>query len=357
MSTVTIDDVARLAGVSIKTVSRVVNMEPNVKESTRKKVTEAIKTLDYRPNVSARSLASKRSYLIGLFYDSTLLESSFIVQVQAGILPLCRKQGYELIIHPVNWRDEGTTSDLANIIKHSRVDGAILTPPISDNPEILATFTNLKKPYIRLSPSPSKFKSGGVYTDHQHAAKLMTEHLLKLGHKKISFIYGPDFLPSSKQRKAGFLEAYTAAGIKMTQHTLMPGLNSFESGIQTAQKLLTLKHRPTAIFANNDEMASAILGIAHSLGISVPNELSVAGFDDSPLSRKVWPPLTTVRNPVTEMAEAAANLLLNQIHGHSNPVIDIVMAAELVIRQSTGPAPIKPCRITENIVMCVDGKS
>ncbi len=334
----TIHDVAKLAGVSIKTVSRVVNMEPNVRQNTIEKVQAAINALNYRPNVSARSLASNRSYLILLLYDNSLMASTFAMQVQAGILPQCRKEGYELLIHPEDWSNKGLRKRFPEILKNIRMDGAILIPPISDDTNVLRTLEEIGKPYVRMSPARVKSPAHWLHLDNYNASALMVKHLIALGHKRIAYIEGPASLPSSKQRKQGFIDAMENAGLPLTSLTIVEGKNTFESGLKAAAKLLGQKKRPTAIFANNDEMASATMGVAHQKGIEIPAQLSVAGFDDSPLASKVWPPLTTLRNPASNMAEKAINLLIQQLRDPTLPVKEIAMEAELIVRESTGPA-------------------
>ncbi|GAB3097947.1 LacI family transcriptional regulator [Aestuariicella hydrocarbonica] len=340
--TTTIEDVANLAGVSIKTVSRVVNMEPNVRPATRERVQDAIRELGYQPNPSARGLASKRSYLVGLFYDDLMAESTYIVNVQRGVLTRCRKEGYELLIHPFNYHQNGINGlaeeITANIIK-SRIDGVILTPPLSDLSIAIETLKRLDKPQIRLSPGHHESGSPCVYSDDRIAARLMTEHLIQLGHKRIAFIAGHSGHLAIVHRQTGFIDAMTAAGLNIDNASVSQGSNTFESGVKCAREILSHERAPTAIFASTDEMAAGVMSVAHQLGYSIPGDLSVAGYDNSQIAHQVWPALTTIAQPVNEMAEIATGLLIDQLRGGKKSISQVAMQSELVLRDSTGPAP------------------
>lgn len=340
--TTTIEDVASLAGVSIKTVSRVVNMEPNVRPVTRDRVQAAIRELAYQPNPSARGLASKRSYLVGLFYDNLMAESTYVVNVQRGVLARCRMEGYELLIHPFNYHQngiKGLAEEInANVIK-SRIDGVILTPPLSDLSTVLESLKQLDKPQVRLSPGHYQAGSPCVYTDDCQAAKVMTEHLIQLGHKRINFITGHSDHLAVAHRQTGFIEAMTAAGLNADETSISQGSGTFESGADCARELLSRKLAPTAIFASTDEMAAGVMSVAHQLSYSIPRDLSVAGYDNSQIAHQIWPALTTVAQPVSEMAEIATGLLIDQLRGGKKSITQVAMQTELVLRDSTGPVP------------------
>lgn len=332
-----IEDVAKRAGVSIKTVSRVVNMEPNVRSTTRERVLTAIAELNYQPNSSARSLAGNRSYLIGLLYDNP--SANYVIDVQGGVLKRCRKEGYDLLIHPCDYRDPKLDSDILRLLRQTRIDGVILTPPLSDLPSVAEILDKQEIPYVRLSPADYQHGSPSVHTDDQRAAMAMTQHLLGLGHRRIAFIAGHPDHRAVAQRQDGFREAMKAAGLRVTRHTVAQGYNSFESGVTCARQLLARNPRATAIFASNDDMAAGVIRVAHEQGLSIPGDLSVAGFDDSPVASQIWPALTTVRQPVQAMADSAAGLLVDRLRLRSVPVTEVSMATELVLRDSTGPAP------------------
>lgn len=338
----TIDDVACLAGVSIKTVSRVVNREPNVRAVTREKVEAAIRELNYEPNPSARGLASRRSHLIGLLYDNLMAESTYVVNVQRGVLARCRNHGYELLIHPVGFHERGLrglAEDITTHCRQTRIDGAILTPPLSDLAPVLETFDRLNKPFIRLCPSDIEHPSPCVHTNDRRAAARMTHYLQELGHRRIAFISGHPEHQAVAQREDGFRDAMAAAGLDISPGSVLLGDSTYESALEATRELLALEPRPTAIFAATDDMAAGVLRVAHELGIDVPGKLSVAGFDDSMIATRTWPALTTLRQPVIALAEVATDLLLGQMRGGTAPVHEIALDTELVVRESTGPAP------------------
>lgn len=335
MTKATIDDVAALAGVSIKTVSRVVNKEPNVRQTTREKVFEAIARLDYRPNASARSLAGNRSYVLGLLYG--VPSANYVIDVQVGVLTLCRPQGYDLLIHPCDYRDENLTQDIEELIHQKRIDGIVLTPPLTDHMEVLATLERLKVPFVRIAPTLDKEISPYVETNDQEAAYDMTCQLIAMGHAKIAFITGHPDHRAVARRFEGYKAALLDHGIEINPELVENGLNSFESGEICARRLLMKNPRPTAIFAANDDMAAAVMMVAHQQGIRIPDELSVAGFDDTPVAHQIWPALTTVRQPVQQMARKATDLLLKRLKGKDLQLPAGMLSSSLILRDSTGP--------------------
>lgn len=340
MSKVTITDVARAANVSIKTVSRVVNGEPNVRDDTRERVQRAILELDYRPNPSARSLATQRSYLIALIYDDPAAyeapSSGYVVNLQQGLLTACNAAGLDLLIHPANYRDRDTIANIHKMIAHARPDGIVLAAPLSNMPDVVAAIEDSGTPLVRLSPGPC---ASGQYieTDDADAAQAMTEYLVSLGHRRIAFVAGHPKHAAVAQRRTGFEAGLRAAGLRPDPELVRDGDNSLAAGERAAEHLLALPAPPTAIFAANDDMAAGVIRTACRLGVSVPDQLSVAGFDDISLAQQIYPALTTVRQPIVEMAERAGRLLLGDTV--EDPERRVV-GSELVIRESTGPAPV-----------------
>ena len=338
MKKATIADVARLAGVSIKTVSRVTNKEPNVRKDTRVRVAAAIKELGYQPNPSARSLAARRSYLVGLVYDNP--SPSYLINVQNGSLNTCRAEGYDLVIYPCDYRSDSLADDLASMVRQSRVDGVVLTPPLCDMGIVIETLESLKVPFSRIAPADLQFKSCSVVTDDQAISAKMTQHLIDLGHVDIAFIRGHPDHGAVCNRYDGYAAAMARAELPMRKEFVIQGFNSVDSGEECARKLLRLPEPPTAIFAANDDMAAGTLRAAHALGIRVPSQLSVAGFDDTPIARQVWPALTTIRQPIRNMAERATELLLRQLR--DEPSDDLLRRIDcgLILRDSTAAAPV-----------------
>lgn len=309
MSSVTIHHVARRAGVSIKTVSRVLNLEPNVRPDTRTRVLEAVEALNYRPNQSARSLAGSKSFLICLFYDNP--SPAYNSDVQMGTISRCREAGYHLIVEPIENAAAGLAGAVRATLATLKVDGVILTPPVSDNAEVLDVVEQAGVPYVRIAPDRDLDRAARVHMDDRLAAHDMTERLIRDGHRDIGFIIGHPDHGASHLRLEGYEAAMRAHGLEVRPERVIQGRFSFESGLEAAQALLAGGDRPSAVFASNDDMALGVIAFAGRVGVSVPRDLSVVGFDDTPSAQIVWPQLTTVRQPIVEMAAAAADLLIS----------------------------------------------
>jgi LacI family transcriptional regulator len=333
----TINDVARHAGVSIKTVSRVINQEPNVRSATQSRVRQVIEQLGYRPSMSARVLAGKRSYLVGLLYDNP--SASYITNIQQGVLAVCRETSYDLLIHPCDYQSKTLREEIGQFLDQSRVDGVILTPPVSDLPSLRRYIKQKQVPCAFVAPGGRTVNDTSVATNDREVCAAMVAYLAELGHRDIGFILGhPDHLAIA-HRHEGFLEGMKNAGLRTPQSLRLQGYNTFESGLECGRRLLGRKRRPTAIFASNDDMAAGVLRAAHDLELAIPGDLSVAGFDDIPLAGQIWPPLTTIRQPIEAMARAATRLLLRKVANQSADGIERRIESRLVIRESTGPAP------------------
>lgn len=324
----TITDVARAAGVSMKTVSRVLNDEPNVQPQMRERVMTAVRALNYRPNLYARSLARSRSSLIGLLYYAA--SAHFVTGVQLGATTRCRELGYHLVVEALE--DGRGARQLEHMIATLRPDGVILVPPVCDDERVLATLADAAMPCVRLSPGRPAPALGQVSMDDEHAAAEMTAYLASLGHRRIGFIEGAASQAASSRRLAGHRAALAAHGLADDPALVVPGAFTFRSGLEGCDRLLALAEPPTAIFAANDDMALGAVFAAQRRGLAVPADLSVAGFDDSPLASLVWPQLTTVRQPVAEMAVAAVDLLVQR----GEPTAAVLPHA-LLARGSTAP--------------------
>jgi LacI family transcriptional regulator len=336
MGTATIRDVAAQAKVSIKTVSRVINNVTTVKPHTREKVLRVIRKLDYHPNPSARGLSGARSFLIGLLYDRTC--DYYATSVLAGVIETCRAAHYQVIMQPCDFRSPSLAEEISRNVKQSRAAGVILTPPLSDQAGLLGMLKQQRIPYVRIAPAEHSDNQRTVYTNDRESSARMTEHLAALGHTRIGFIIGHPDHEAVGDRYKGYLDGLKNCGIAVDKSLIVQGYNSQASGMQVARKLLLQEQRPTAIFASNDEMAAGVLAVAHSLGIGVPDELSVAGFDDVPLASQVWPALTTIRQPISAMSAKAADLLLQQLRGEPEDRTAHVLESSVTFRQSTGPA-------------------
>ena len=328
---ITIDDVADKAGVSAKTVSRVLNNEPNVRPAKRELVMKAARDLGYRPNPAARSLAGARSFLIAHLHDNPVPE--YVAAVNTGIYQACRTQGYFLLPELVDREAPDFLERLESFLMMSRADGVVLTPPLCDDPDILALLQESDTAYASLSPARQPENTPVIRLDDQLAATQMVKHLLELGHERIAFIAGPTGHNASTGRREGYFDALREAGLTANPDYLVEGDYSLRSGLEAARKLIEVEPRPTAIFAANDDMAVGAMTAVMAAGLHIPGDLSIAGFDDTRLASAVWPSLTTIRQPVAEMGRRAAERLMN---AEQDAPLEEVFDFELIVRQSTG---------------------
>lgn len=335
----TITDVAKHAGVSIKTVSRVMNNEPSVRQVTREKVQATVKELNYQPNLAARNLAGTKSFSIAYVYDNP--NAYYVIDMQEGILSACRQQGFELLINPCDSSKENITEEVINMIKHARIAGLVLTPPFSEMPEFVKRITELDVKVVRIMSgdvAPDDL-SPCVMVNDRDAAQTITQHLIDLGHKDIGFIAGGAEHMSTIERYKGYRRALKANDIVFNKSLLIEGEYSFESGVQGAKQLMStdlpINERPTAIFSCNDEIAAGALFAARLMNISIPEQLSITGFENSPFSRQTWPKLTTADQPNREIAENATHLLIAQVRKIKSKSVINQYVPQLVIRGST----------------------
>ncbi|GAB3032970.1 LacI family DNA-binding transcriptional regulator [Oleiagrimonas citrea] len=330
---VRLEDVARAAGVSPKTVSRVLNDEANVRESTRERVRAVVAELNYRPHLSARSLASNHSYTVATLYDNP--SSSYLTEVQDGVLEACDQRHYSMLVRPLDTEAPDFVERVDTLISAHRPDGLVLTPPVSDHPGLLQRLHERNVIYASVSPK-QRADTIGVYMDEQEAAREIVTHLIQLGHRRIAHAIGHTVHGAGTWRLAGYRQALTDAGIPVEPALVVQGDFSFDSGVQAARQLLALERPPTAIFAGNDDMASGVLWAANEHGLSIPNDLSVCGFDDVPISRQVWPTLTTVHQPARDMGRIACQQLLDVLRGQG-PGRMVQVPYALKLRASTAP--------------------
>lgn len=328
-----IEDVAEAAGVSIKTVSRVLNHEPNVRDETRQRVEQAVAQLQYKPNLSARSLAGQRAYVIVLVYDNP--SRNYLTEIQGGVLEACRARHFSLVLAPVDPDDRNYVPELVDLIDHSRADGVVLVPPLTDDTRLLDALQERQLPFASISPRTPEGRFG-VTLDERGAVRELMAHLIQLGHRRIGHIKGPPQHGAATWRHSGYREALKLAGIPYDTVLVVKGEFTFESGVEGARRLLDLPDPPTAIFAANDDMAAGVLRVAGERGLSVPRDLSVCGFDDTPLSRQIFPSLTTVRQPTNDMGRVATEELLKAIRDPETGDM-VKMDYALQLRESTGP--------------------
>ncbi len=324
----TIVDVAREAGVSFKTVSRVLNGEPNVREPTRQRVLEAVQTLGYRANPYARNLRAAQSRLIAVYFSNP--SRNYTSEIQIGVLQRCNAEGFNAIFEQA----EGGVDSLVSLRGEPDLAGVILVPPLTEDTAILDRLRSAGIPFVRLADRDMPGETGHVSMDDERAASEMTDYLISLGHRRIGFIAGPKDHTSSQLRETGFRASLDRHGIPLEPDLMARGDFHFESALRAAEGMLSAGAPPTAIFASNDDMAAGVLAVAYRRGIRIPADLSVAGFDDTPLASVVVPSLTTIYQPIREMAAQAASILLGK--ADMVPVVSHVLPHRLVVRESTG---------------------
>lgn len=333
----TMTDVAKLAGVSLKSVSRVINAEPHVSPKLRNKVDAAIATLNYVPDAAARSLAGARTFVIGLMFDNP--SPHYTMNVQKGVYAACKENQYHLRVDNIDSTAPGAVfeAQVSAILRNGRCDGFVLTPPLCDNLQLLDLLEGAGVRFVRIAPDLEPGRSPGVCIDDDAGAAAVARHLWELGHRHFGIVRGHSKHSSAANRRRGFLEELDRLGLSEPV-VEAEGYFGFETGIQAGKELLSASQQPTAIFALNDDSAAGVMVACSQHGLSVPNDISVCGFDDSWVAKSVWPYLTTVYQPVEEMAHAAALLLLRR--GDVENVLH-ELDFRLVIRDSTAPVPIR----------------
>ena len=303
-----IRDVASRAGVAIKTVSRVLNGHPYVSADTRARVEAAMAALDFKPSVAARILSGAKSNQIALIYDNH--SPYYMHQIQTGCWARCQQEGIRLLAQPVDVADPMVGEQVRGMVSETQVDGIILSSPVTDCEAVLRALEVIDVPFVRISPGTNHALTSSVFMDDAQAADDMTTHLINHGHRRIGFIKGHPNHMASDDRLFGYRRALDRAGIAYEPALVAEGEFDFDSGVRAAKVLLGSPEPPSAIFAANDDMAAGVLATAHDRGIDLPRQLSVAGFDDTTLARTVWPPLTTIRQPMFELAHTAASILI-----------------------------------------------
>ena len=334
---VTITDVAEHAGVSKKTVSRVINNEINVKEDTRKKVQKAIDELGFKRNPLGMALAKNRSLFIALLADNP--SPGYLMNLQKGILQGCTEEHMGLFLYDCQYRSPTLVSEIEAFVDNTLADGLILAPPLSDKAELLDMLDRKKVAYLRIGPKD--FERGDyVGFNASKAAFDMTSYLIKLKHRDIGFVRGHPDQESSRRCERGFRQAHEQAGRAVNEELIAQGFYTHQSGVDAAMTLLNKPNPPSVIFASNDEMAVGVLYEAQRRGLKVPEQLSICGIDDISITTKVWPNLTTMRQPLLTIGYRAAITLINRLKQKSAvepalPMSGHIYDCELVIRQST----------------------
>lgn len=328
----TINDVASIAGVSKKTVSRVINRSPLLKGDTREKVEAVIAQLGFVPNPQARALALRRNFLLGLLHDNPNAQT--VMNFQEGVLSAIRDTDFALVVQPVDRHSPELLDDIRVFLEKQRLFGVLILPPISENDELAALCRDVGCGYVRMGSAVLDDAEHMVESNDREAVERAVDYLVGQGHRRIAIILGPDGFRSARERREGFLNAMRRHGLEVPPEAMVPGSYRFESGISAADQLLDIEPRPTAIFASNDEMAAGALHAIRRRDLRVPDDVSLVGFDDSAIAAHIWPPFTTVRWPIRAMAQAAALKLIYPASAAEQPSHFI---SELIPRQSVGP--------------------
>ncbi|QDH34480.1 LacI family DNA-binding transcriptional regulator [Porphyrobacter sp. YT40] len=342
--TVTIRDVAEDAGVSLQTVSRVVNGGPNVRPQLRERVQAAIDKLGYVPSLAAQRMSGSRSYIILAINDRerTLADwrerigTDWVDQMLLGGMLTCHQHGYRMMVELVDTHSDHVERELGAALSALQPDGVILTPPHSENPLITQLLAERRIPFARIgsdAPGPGIALTMG---DHG-AGHLATTHLAKLGHRRIAMIAGPDQYSLSGWRIDGWRRALAEAGLP-DEGLLEVGDFGYDSGIRAARALLDRHADLTAIIASSDQMALAVLEVARERGLAVPDDLSLISFDNTPIVRFTQPPLTAIDQPIAETVSRAVEHLITRVPDTDDAAV-IEVAAALVERASTAPPP------------------
>ncbi|MET0246228.1 MAG: LacI family DNA-binding transcriptional regulator [Sphingomonas sp.] len=343
-ASLTIYDIAKSASVSPKTVSRVINRNPQVGAELRDRVNKAIEELGYEPNLSARALKGPRGYTLAMLTHPELVEPPedddwflvpYIGALEAAALRTAQQYGYRFLVEGVHLDAEAMARDLSRY-QRRQIDGVVLVPPVCDDAGLLDALAARAIPSVRISPGIAPERGATISIDERGGARAATEHLLGLGHRRIAMISGPSDHGAATARVDGFRDAMAGVGDAweppIVQGDFLPA-----SGYRITGDLLDRAEPPTAIFAANDGMAAGVIAAGIDRGLRLPRDLSVVGFDDTDAARYTWPPLTTVRQPLTLMAREAIELLSAMVDGLSDAPARVQLDHRLVVRKSTCP--------------------
>lgn len=355
MAKPTINDVARLAGVSKKTVSRVINQSPLLNDATRAKVEQVIAELGYVPDPQARALALRRNAaadvglgdevaadqatvvhgdrnLVALVYDDTA--APLLSSVQRGMIEALRNTEFALVVRPLD--GIGIKAEFRDFLEQQRPSGVLLLPPLSESRALADICRELECHHVRIGANGLDDAAHLVASEDRAAAAAAINYLVSLGHQRIGFVTGPEDSRTAQERELGYLDAMADHDLDRGPALIATGDDSFQSGLAAGHLLLEVSPCPTAIFAGNDAMAAGVLHAAAQKGIAVPDALSVVGFEDAAIAAQLCPPLTSVRVPITEMARIAALKLVDRQAAEQQPS---KFMPELIARNSAGPAP------------------
>lgn len=327
----TIVDIARKAGVSIRTVSRVLNDSPFVNAETRDRIKSIIESTSYSPNSRARGLASNRSYLIGLVHDDP--NGLVLDQVQRGIVDVCAAHAYELVVHPCNLKARDLIPQVLQFARRSRVDGIVVLPPVSENGALAQAIHAAGLPAAGIASVPVEDFPLMIVVNERSASAQVASMFYGKGHTEVGFVSGPLDYRSAEERRRGFLDAFERFGAPLAEDKIAEGDYSFQSGFDAGYQLISRNPSISAIFASNDRMAAGVLKAAFKLNRRVPHDLAVVGFDDSDVAGMLTPALSSVARPMRQLGSEAAKWLIDTagvISKHETRHIDL----QIILRES-----------------------
>ena len=345
----TVADVARLAGVSPMTVSRVVNHEPIVQSATRERVLTAIQQLGYVPNQAARNLVIGQQCRIALLYSNP--SAAYLSELLMGCLAEASARDVQLVVEQCTGAD--TADSIAARLTAHRIDAVLLPPPLCDDPVLLTRLQSAGLPLVQIATGSPASTVHAVTIDEEGAAHAMTARLIGLGHRRIGFIAGNANQTASALRRAGYKRALDEAGLTPDPALIAPGDYSYRSGLAAAEALLAVAPPPTAIFAANDDMAAAALAVAHRHKLEVPGQISVCGFDDTAMATTIWPELTTIHQPVADMARLGVRLLTEAVRERSaggEPAARHEQLAYALVARASDGAPANISHSTRTVL-------
>ncbi|MCF6196006.1 MAG: LacI family DNA-binding transcriptional regulator [Emcibacter sp.] len=333
----TITEVAKHAGVSVKTVSRVMNDYEHISRKTKERVERAMKELQYTPSAIARQMRLGDSLSIGMLYGDP--SSGYQTRLNHAVLKACSDARRYLAVEFFDEKGGDWLEQVVAFLDRTKVQNMILVPPMCDSTDMHMLLHDRNVNFVLISPSRPVQGGVSITMDDRLAAKEMVRHFIDLGHKRIGHISGHPEHIATLLRRQGYEEALIKAGLPVNENYIASGRFKFRNALEIADAMLSMKERPTAIFSANDEMAAAVVMTANRLGLSIPKDLSVAGFDNTPIAQTIWPELTTVAQPFEEIADEAVKTLSAKRKSGGRVSETLILGHELVIRESTGPAP------------------
>lgn len=330
----TLDDIARMSGVSRSTVSRVINGNPNVSDQTRRKVLDLIQTIGFQPNLAARGLAVGRTHVLGLVIPTgltTIFSDPYFPLVIQGVASACNARGYSVMLWLAEPEYERKT--ISQVLYNGLIDGVIVSSMLMDDP-LIEHLLESKRPFITIGRHPTNEHLNFVDVDNRYGAYLGVSYILHTGRRRVAMITGPRNMIASWDRFQGFQDALRERGLHLQTELVTEGNFSDISGYLAMKQLLP--HHPDAIFVASDAMAFAAMRAIQEVGLCIPDDIAVVGFDDIPTAANSKPPLTTVRQPIQKTGSVAAEMLIERIEHTQTQPCRIVLPTELVIRDSCG---------------------